>query len=115
MLLFLILPLLWPCDVAARAVLPSRSWFRAAGQVPLWRSVPDAQRQKPAAAPADNLDDWMAREEGVAIERLLDNAAPGGRHVVDLPAGAIVASPSREFPDYYYQCASTPCQSKKAN
>ena len=111
MLLFLILPLLWPSDTAARTVLP-RSWFRAAGQVPLWRSAHDTQLQKSAG---DDLDDWMAREEGVALERLLDNAAPGGRHVLGLPPGTIVASPSRESPDYYYQCASTPCQSKKAN
>jgi hypothetical protein len=107
MLLFLILLLLWPSDAAARTVLP-RSWFRAAGQVPLWRSAHDAQHQKSAAGPGDDLDDWMTREEGVALERLLDNAAPGGRHVLDLPPGTIVASPSRESPDYYYQCTPTP-------
>jgi hypothetical protein len=96
MLLFLILPLLCPCD----AVLP-RGWFRAAGQVSL------GLRQKTAGR-SDDLDDWIQREEGVALERLLDNAAPGGRHVLDLAPGTIVASPSRDAPDYYYQCARAP-------
>jgi hypothetical protein len=101
MLLFLVLPFLWPCDVAARTALPRR-WFRTAGQVPLWSSVYDEQHQK--SGEIDDLDDWMKREENVALEKLLDNAAPGGKHGRELPPGTIVASPSRESPDYYYQC-----------
>src|ERR1700744_6608542 len=105
MLLFLLLPLLSPGDAAARAVLPARSWFRAAGQVPLWRAEPDAPTHKSAAGPADDdLADWIAREEAIALERLLANAAPGGRHGAALPAGAIVQSPARDLSDYYYQC-----------
>ena len=107
MLLFLILPLLCAGDVAARAALPRRG-FRAAGQVPLWSSPHDAQHQKSAAGPGDDLDDWMTREEGVALERLLDNAAPCGKHVDNLPPGTIVASPSKKSPDYFYQCTRAP-------
>jgi hypothetical protein len=103
MLLFLILPFFCARDIVALTTLPRR-WFRTGGQIPLWSSVYDEQHQKPG--PIDDLGDWIKWEENVALEKLLYNAAPGGKHVRNLLPGTIVASPSRESPDYYYQCTT---------
>ena len=56
----------------------------------------------------NSFDAWVETEEHIALERLLANVKPGGRnvegqgkHVAD---GTVVASPSTEGPDYWYQC-----------
>ncbi|KAF2682059.1 glycoside hydrolase family 15 protein [Lentithecium fluviatile CBS 122367] len=55
----------------------------------------------------ETLDDWIEREERIALDKLLANVKPGGRnvegngkHVAD---GTVIASPSTESPNYYYQ------------
>jgi len=54
----------------------------------------------------DTLDTWVEREEQIALERLLANVAPGGSNVrgKGVVAGTVIASPSQEEPNYWYQC-----------
>ncbi|KAH7394976.1 glucoamylase I precursor [Phaeosphaeria sp. MPI-PUGE-AT-0046c] len=60
------------------------------------------QQQQPLH---ETLDTWIVREEGIALDRLLANVAPGGRNVAGkgVVPGTVVASPSQENPDYWYQ------------
>ncbi|KAF2473827.1 uncharacterized protein BDR25DRAFT_256741 [Lindgomyces ingoldianus] len=58
------------------------------------------QAQKPLQ---DTLDAWLEREERIALDKLLANVAPGGRNVKDAAPGSVIASPSREHPNYFYQ------------
>lgn len=59
------------------------------------------QAQKPLQ---DTLDAWIAKEERIALDKLLANIAPVGHNVRDAKAGSVIASPSREEPNYFYQC-----------
>ncbi|KAF2797825.1 glycoside hydrolase family 15 protein [Melanomma pulvis-pyrius CBS 109.77] len=59
-----------------------------------------AQVQQPLK---ETLGDWVEREERIALERLLANVAPGGKDLEGVVEGSVVASPSREEPDYFYQ------------
>jgi glucoamylase len=55
----------------------------------------------------DTLDAWIEKEEQIALDKLLANVAPGGSNVHDgkgVVPGTVVASPSTEEPDYWYQC-----------
>lgn len=54
----------------------------------------------------DTLEVWIQREERTALDRLLANVAPGGRNVEGrgVVPGTVVASPSTDEPDYWYQC-----------
>jgi glucoamylase len=45
----------------------------------------------------DDLDEWLATEENIAIRHMLANISPPGA-----TAGAVIASPSRVHPDYFY-------------
>ncbi|KAF2855753.1 glycoside hydrolase family 15 protein, partial [Plenodomus tracheiphilus IPT5] len=53
----------------------------------------------------DTLDVWIEREEQIALERLFANIAPGGSNVrgKGVAPGTVVASPSQDGPDYWYQ------------
>lgn len=53
-----------------------------------------------------SLEEWISRESETAINHMLANIAPGGRNVEDAVSGTVVASPSREHPNYYFQCSS---------
>jgi glucoamylase len=56
------------------------------------------------------LDDWIDRQERIALDRLLANVKPGGVNVQgneDVVDGTVIASPSKEAPDYWYQCTSS--------
>lgn len=56
-----------------------------------------------------SLENWIANEEEIALEKLLANISPGGSNVGSEAAnGTVIASPSREHPNYYYQCTSDP-------
>lgn len=79
--------------------------------LPNFLGLADAQHaQEPLQ---DTLDAWIEREEGVALEKLLANVAPGGKNVwKDAVDGSVIASPSRERPDYFYQCMDLPCSNK---
>lgn len=52
-----------------------------------------------------SLDAWIEQEEGIALDKLLANVAPGGRNVAGkgVVDGTVVASPSQAGPDYWYQ------------
>jgi glucoamylase len=54
----------------------------------------------------DTLDGWIHKEERIALEKLLANIAPGGRNVdgKGVADGTVIASPSQDEPDYWYQC-----------
>jgi hypothetical protein len=56
----------------------------------------------------ETLDDWIEREERIALDKLLANVKPGGRNVEGkskgVADGTVVASPSTDDPDYWYQC-----------
>lgn len=53
----------------------------------------------------DTLDAWIDREERIALDRLFANIAPGGSNVrgKGVAPGTVVASPSQDEPDYWYQ------------
>ncbi|KAF2129447.1 glycoside hydrolase family 15 protein [Dothidotthia symphoricarpi CBS 119687] len=53
----------------------------------------------------DTLDAWIAREEHIALDKLLANVAPGGRNVrgKGVADGTVIASPSQQGPDYWFQ------------
>ena len=44
-----------------------------------------------------SLEDWISWEKGVAAQKMRANIEPAGTH-----RGAVVASPQRENPDYYF-------------
>lgn len=56
----------------------------------------------------DTLDVWIEREERIALDKLLANVKPGGRNVEGkdkgVVDGTVVASPSTQSPNYWYQC-----------
>lgn len=64
----------------------------------------DAQRQQQPLH--DSLDAWIQQEERIALDKLLSNVSPGGRNVEGkgVAPGTVVASPSQDGPDYWYQC-----------
>ncbi len=55
-------------------------------------------------ARADPLDSWIDAEYDIAVSRLLDNVAPGGQNALGTAPGTVIASPSKDTPDYFYQC-----------
>jgi glucoamylase len=64
-----------------------------------------AQAQKQQQPLQGTLDAWIHQQEQVALDKLLANVSPGGRNVdARVTPGTVVASPSREGPDYWYQC-----------
>jgi glucoamylase len=66
--------------------------------------VGHAQKQQ---QPLQNtLEQWIEQEERIALDKLLANVAPGGRNVEakGVAPGTVVASPSTQEPDYWYQC-----------
>ena len=65
-----------------------------------------AKLQHEPVQPQESLEEWISQEEEIALDRLLANIAPGGSNVgPEAVNGTVVASPSREHPDYYYQCS----------
>jgi glucoamylase len=67
-----------------------------------------ASAQKQQQPLQDTLDAWIQQEERIALDKLLDNVSPGGRNVEGhgVAPGTVVASPSQDGPDYWYQCKS---------
>ncbi|KAH6614175.1 Six-hairpin glycosidase-like protein [Boeremia exigua] len=64
-----------------------------------------ADTQKQQQPLHDSLDAWIQQEERIALDKLLANVAPGGQNVKGLGVapGTVVASPSQDGPDYWYQ------------
>jgi glucoamylase len=65
-----------------------------------------AQAQKQQQPLQNTLDTWIRKEEQIALDKLLANIAPGGRNVErkGVVPGTVIASPSTNEPDYWYQC-----------
>jgi glucoamylase len=61
-------------------------------------------KEKANLGPQSTLDAWIEEEEKIALRKLLANIAPGGENARDAAPGSVIASPSREHPNYYYQC-----------
>lgn len=89
-------------------LLASFATYASAFSIPPLRhlsflGVSDAQKQQPLQ---DTLDAWIQQEEQIALDRLLANVSPGGRNVQGrgVAHGTVVASPSQDGPNYWYQC-----------
>jgi glucoamylase len=56
----------------------------------------------------DSFDAWVEKEGRIALDKLLANVAPGGGNVQgkDIADGTVIASPSQDGPDYWFQCES---------
>jgi glucoamylase len=63
-----------------------------------------AHEEKTELGPQSSLDAWIEQEEKIALQKLLDNVAPGGKNTEGAAPGTVVASPSKSAPDYYFQC-----------
>ncbi|ROT38732.1 glucoamylase P [Sodiomyces alkalinus F11] len=55
-----------------------------------------------AGAACDELGDDITQQRPVALEAVLDNIGPDGSQVPGTAAGLVVASPSRNDPDYFF-------------
>lgn len=51
----------------------------------------------------EQLDTWVSRQREISWEYLLDNIAPGGLNAVSAAPGTVIASPSKSYPNYFYQ------------
>jgi glucoamylase len=58
----------------------------------------------------NTLDAWIKREERIALDKLLANVAPGGSNTQGkgVADGTVIASPSQDGPDYWFQCEFHP-------
>lgn len=54
---------------------------------------------------AQDLDDFIAQQRPFSLQSVLDNIGPDGVQVPGTHAGFVVASPSKEDPDYFYTWA----------
>lgn len=52
--------------------------------------------------PKTSLGSWIETEESIAYDQIYQNLG-GGARAKDAALGAVIASPSTEEPDYYYQ------------
>lgn len=93
-----------PCILLAASLTPCTYAF----SIPPLRDlnflgVANAQKQQPLQ---DTLDAWIQQEERIALDKLLANVSPGGRNVEGhgVAPGTVIASPSQDGPDYWYQC-----------
>ena len=82
------------------------SLYAFASAIPPLPHIPAIGQRPLQLNPQSSLDDWLGKEEEIAIDNLLANVAPGGRNVRDAAPGSVIASPSRKHPNYYYQCAN---------
>jgi len=64
---------------------------------------PEEQQQPPAPLVPDGLDDWIAEQRKTSMRFLLDNIAPNGSNAKGAVPGSVIASPSKDAPNYYYQ------------
>lgn len=62
------------------------------------------QVEKTDLGPQSSLASWLEQEEKIALDKLLQNVAPGGDNAPDAAPGTVIASPSKNHPNYYYQC-----------
>ncbi|RDI78439.1 hypothetical protein Vi05172_g11594 [Venturia inaequalis] len=69
-------------------------------QRPLGASL---QVEKTDLGAQSSLVSWLEHEEKIALDKLLQNVAPGGVNAPDAAPGTVIASPSKTHPNYYYQ------------
>ena len=55
----------------------------------------------PTLVPA-GLEEWIQLQRASSYQFLFDNIAPNGTNAPDAAPGAVVASPSKKAPNYYY-------------
>lgn len=72
----------------------------APSQAPLREEI---HLEKPEYGPQSSLEAWIREEEKIALDRLLRNIAPGGSNCPNCAPGTVIASPSKQHPNYYYQ------------
>ena len=89
-------------------LLPSQRPIRLREQI-AWLA-----KEKVDLGPQSSLDAWIDEEERIALNKLLANIAPGGANAKDAAPGSVIASPSKEHPNYYYQCGWA-CASRGAS
>ncbi|CUS14271.1 unnamed protein product [Tuber aestivum] len=58
---------------------------------------------KTSTRPVGDLGDWINLEKALAFQYLLDNIAPNGVNTEGCAAGTVIASPSKDHPNYFYQ------------
>jgi glucoamylase len=63
--------------------------------------------EKTNLGPQSSLNSWLEQEEKIALDKLLRNVSPGGINAQDAAPGTVIASPSKNHPNYYYQCTSS--------
>ncbi|KAK5074679.1 glycoside hydrolase 15 protein [Lithohypha guttulata] len=51
---------------------------------------------------SSSLDTWLISESTIALQGVLNNIGPGGSKAQGAAAGIVVASPSKNDPNYYY-------------
>jgi len=60
----------------------------------------------------DTLTKWIKTENVTALGRIFANIGPLGQYANDGDPGAVVAAPSTDNPDYYYQITSLPIDNR---
>lgn len=76
-----------------------------AGQQPLLHEL---HQEVTKLGPQLSLSAWIDWEEKIALGKLLNNVAPGGSNTQGAAPGTVIASPSVESPNYYFQCKTEP-------
>lgn len=79
------------------------------GYVTAWPSSSDP-RQISLGAPHssqvltnEQLESWISEQRKTSWKYLLDNIAPRGLNAASAAAGTVIASPSKSYPNYFYQ------------
>jgi glucoamylase len=60
--------------------------------------------EKTNLGPQLSLESWLRHEKHTALRQLLRNISPYGENALGAVPGTVLASPSKENPNYYYQC-----------
>jgi glucoamylase len=53
--------------------------------------------------PPEQYERWIEHQTHIAFERIINNIGGYGQDLKDVMRGAVIASPSKSHPDYYYQ------------
>jgi glucoamylase len=98
---FLLLPFLAIAYFVLYVLARSVPGGQQIGQQPLLHEL---HQEATKLGPQLSLSAWIAWEENIALEKLLDNVAPGGTNTHQAAPGTVIASPQANNPDYYFQC-----------
>lgn len=71
-------------------------------QVSLGAALEHPDRSSPVPT-SEQLESWIAQQRKTSWKYLLDNIAPGGLNAARAAAGTVIASPSKSYPNYFYQ------------